>query len=554
MRAWKEEVDTLLVFVSDLPVVFDWVYVEFRRYSMTYPADTQAGLFSGIVTAFNIEAYKLLQADPSQVSIQLLQLISQQLAQGSNVTTTMSVPTGKNAFKPPTQSIRINALWFSSLICSLFSALMCIMVKQWLREYLAIFPPSPRHNVRFRQYRYDGLIAWRVPEIMALLPILLEFSLLLFLVGLVDFLFQLHHTVAAIATCLVATVLFFYIITTIAPTFSAPCPYKSPQAWLVVRLRNKLAALTHTLRSTYQSFVANQRLPPHASSAPAIANWSERDDTIVWAQRHDLDLEATTWMHTHTLDDDLRSSLVTTIPDLHPNWAITLVFSILAERLRLPATTLMNRIQERSCSALLRDAGTRFSKHTRKQTCDMLLKLLECVPRINDPSKLGPLDILWALWELCLGACLAEEQDPRLYQLVLDGVAQLLSQGNPYRLRRAALNILYESTHAWTFVYCPAGKSVGVPDETALTQHDAQCQPSGTSSLSPENATYTGTPRTCFSRPPLWPSTSPRGSTGTGPTTKRGYYTAPSCKNCSEISRASSDGATRTASSTRSAA
>ncbi|RPD59576.1 hypothetical protein L227DRAFT_487550, partial [Lentinus tigrinus ALCF2SS1-6] len=209
VRAWKEEVDTLLVF---------------------------AGLFSGIVTAFNIEAYRLLQADSSQISIQLLQLISQQLAQGSNVTSTTSMQTAQTIFKLPTQSIRINASWFSSLICALFSALMCIMVKQWLREYLSMPPPSPRHNVRFRQHRYDGLVAWGVPEIMAVLPILLEFSLLLFLVGLIDFLFQLQCTVAAIATCLVALALLFYVVTTIAPVFSMHCPYKSPQAWMLVRL------------------------------------------------------------------------------------------------------------------------------------------------------------------------------------------------------------------------------------------------------------------------------------------------------------------------------
>ncbi|KAI0749743.1 hypothetical protein C8Q80DRAFT_1269568 [Daedaleopsis nitida] len=52
IRGWKEEIDTLLVF---------------------------AGLFSAVVTAFNIEAYKLLQ-DPSDITAQLLQQILQQLA------------------------------------------------------------------------------------------------------------------------------------------------------------------------------------------------------------------------------------------------------------------------------------------------------------------------------------------------------------------------------------------------------------------------------------------------------------------------------------------
>ncbi|KAI0649471.1 hypothetical protein C8Q79DRAFT_876040, partial [Trametes meyenii] len=53
VRGWKEEIDTLLVF---------------------------AGLFSAVVTAFNIEAYHLLQEDPSETSVRILQQISQQLS------------------------------------------------------------------------------------------------------------------------------------------------------------------------------------------------------------------------------------------------------------------------------------------------------------------------------------------------------------------------------------------------------------------------------------------------------------------------------------------
>ncbi|RDX57100.1 hypothetical protein OH76DRAFT_1451181 [Lentinus brumalis] len=163
-----------------------------------------------------------------------------------------------------------------------------------------------------------------------------------------------------------------------------------------------------------------------------------------------------TWIHASIPDDNLQSSIASVIPDLQPDRAILLVFSILARRLHLSATTLVNRIHERSCPAALREFGMRSSERTRKQMCDMLLKLLECVPRDHDPAKLGTLDVLWTLWELCLGVSLAEYQDPLLYQSVLNGVAELLSEGNPFRLRRAALNILYESTHTWAFLYCPA--------------------------------------------------------------------------------------------------
>ncbi|EIW57225.1 uncharacterized protein TRAVEDRAFT_86954, partial [Trametes versicolor FP-101664 SS1] len=217
VRGWKEEIDTLLVF---------------------------AGLFSAIVTAFNIEAYHLLQDDPTQASMQVLLQISQQLASlqatGANATTQPpSFQTNTN-FQPSSQSVRINALWFSSLVFSLFSALVAIIVKQWTREYMAAVSLSPRDNVRLRQHRFDCMVAWHVPEIMALLPLLLQISLVLFFVGLIDFLFLLQTTVAAIVTALIAVALIFYAATTLTPAFDIRCSYKSPQSWLFVRIKRNL--------------------------------------------------------------------------------------------------------------------------------------------------------------------------------------------------------------------------------------------------------------------------------------------------------------------------
>ncbi|EJF64822.1 hypothetical protein BD309DRAFT_831448, partial [Dichomitus squalens] len=211
VQNWKEEVDTLLVF---------------------------AGLFSAVVTAFNIEAYKLLQPDPSLSTIQALETISHQLQQLGGNFTSAAVPrptSGPTQGRASAQSVRINVLWFTSLVCALFSALLGIMVKQWLREYMAAVSLSSRDSVRLRQHRFEGLIAWHVPEIMAFLPILLEASLILFLAGLVDFLFLLQPLVAGIITSLVGAVLLFYVVSTIAPAFSGRCPYKSPQSWAIIR-------------------------------------------------------------------------------------------------------------------------------------------------------------------------------------------------------------------------------------------------------------------------------------------------------------------------------
>ncbi|KAI0366130.1 hypothetical protein BV20DRAFT_918976, partial [Pilatotrama ljubarskyi] len=61
VRTWKEEIHTVLVF-------------SYLTHVMPY-----AGLFSAVVTAFDIEAYQLPQDDLAQATAQLLQEITQQL-------------------------------------------------------------------------------------------------------------------------------------------------------------------------------------------------------------------------------------------------------------------------------------------------------------------------------------------------------------------------------------------------------------------------------------------------------------------------------------------
>ncbi|CAL1714103.1 unnamed protein product [Somion occarium] len=207
VKGWKEDIDTLLVF---------------------------AGLFSAVVTAFNVEAYKLLQQDPQETAVLLLGKIAGQL--GSNVTSILTDPDQEvdphSAF-----SRRLNTLWFASLVFSLAAASMGILVKQWLRAYVSDSASSPRESARIRQFRLDGLLKWKVPEIIALLPVMLQTALAFFFIGLVDLLWSLDPIVASIITVFVTASLLFLIITTILPSFNAGCPHRSPQALSVYRTR-----------------------------------------------------------------------------------------------------------------------------------------------------------------------------------------------------------------------------------------------------------------------------------------------------------------------------
>ncbi|KAF8882144.1 hypothetical protein BD779DRAFT_1544184 [Infundibulicybe gibba] len=173
---------------------------------------TFAGLFSSVITAFALESYKWLQPDPQDANNQILLNISAQLA-GKNITATPP-------FSPSPSSIRINVFWFLSLTFSLTAALLGMVCKQWLRRYQRGTPRVPnKMGLALHQLRYEGFVWWGAINILATPPLLLEFGLILFFIGLVDFLLGLHVTVAAPVMISVGVSVVFLAITTLAPTF-----------------------------------------------------------------------------------------------------------------------------------------------------------------------------------------------------------------------------------------------------------------------------------------------------------------------------------------------
>ena len=233
------------------------------------------------MTAFNIESYKWLQQQPDDTHTAILSQISIQLNSftvNANFvnSTAPAVPQVVAPFKASGFAVRLNTLWFSSLVCSLLSASLGLLVKQWLREYLAGSSNISRESIRIRQYRYDGMRRWRVPEIILCLPILLQAALLLFFIGLLDLLWTLHPIVAGVVTTIVAVSMLFAITTSLLPPFYPDCPYKSPQSWLICaftqwvkRSAVALAARYHAhLHQPRASGVLTDRERAHGAATP----------------------------------------------------------------------------------------------------------------------------------------------------------------------------------------------------------------------------------------------------------------------------------------------
>ncbi|KAK0442863.1 hypothetical protein EV421DRAFT_2056409, partial [Armillaria borealis] len=196
-----------------------------------------AGLFSAVVTTFVVQTSQSLQPDYAAMSASLLYesvLVQRAIANGSPVNTIPPSPLNPTiAFVPATTDIWVNGLWFTSLFLSLTTALVAVLVKQWLHHYVALPSGTPRDRSFTRQFRYAGFQKWHVQVVIGLLPVLMHLALAIFLVGLVIFLHPLRKSLSWI-TC-AGTILVYtaYAVATILPIVFPQCPYRTPLCDLV---------------------------------------------------------------------------------------------------------------------------------------------------------------------------------------------------------------------------------------------------------------------------------------------------------------------------------
>ena len=250
------------------------------------------------MTAFLVESYHNLSPDPTQVMIMLMRQVASQTHSYSlnngflNSTASPLPPTLSDSdFHPTANAVRVNVLWFASLTLSLVSASFSILVKQWLREYLAGDYTSPQARLRIRHFRYPGLEHWKVFEIAATIPLLLQLSLALFLVGLCFFTADVHDTVGHTTLPLVAGWAFLFITVSFAPIFSPRCPYKTTVL---------MSALTVLRKRIYHTFLWAKGLQSHTNATIdlftgvsgkwSFMNLANDEEAVTKDGAHDIDI------------------------------------------------------------------------------------------------------------------------------------------------------------------------------------------------------------------------------------------------------------------------
>ncbi|KAH9167866.1 hypothetical protein EDB89DRAFT_2074495 [Lactarius sanguifluus] len=183
------------------------------------------GLFSTIVAAFIMESYKKLSPDSGDQTVALLtQLVN--FSAGVPVVVQNSPP----PFKAPASIVRVNVMWFLSLILSVSCALLATLMQQWVRRYLeyAQHRGAPRRRARIRAYMFEGVERFRLSQAVEAIPLLLHTSVFLFFAGLVDFLLPINKVVAFSVLGCVVIFTSIYAIFTLLPSLHLNCPYRTP--------------------------------------------------------------------------------------------------------------------------------------------------------------------------------------------------------------------------------------------------------------------------------------------------------------------------------------
>ncbi|KAF6751131.1 hypothetical protein DFP72DRAFT_499481 [Ephemerocybe angulata] len=174
-----------------------------------------AALFAGIVSAFVIDVRKDLEADSEQrMLINIERLLRGQSPDDRQIRAT---------------SVAMSGLWNMSLCITLFSAMMCVSAKAWLATHV---PITTVHDAReaFLRYKIDRHSErLRLREVISGVPLLVQFALFLFLIGLVFQNFNDYVALGFILLTCCALGGILYVLMTIHPWDDAILPFQHPR-------------------------------------------------------------------------------------------------------------------------------------------------------------------------------------------------------------------------------------------------------------------------------------------------------------------------------------
>jgi len=256
-------------------------------------------LFAAFLSAFLLFAITELQPDSIELSKDILLHISLQLSNSS------VPPYVEPEFNVSSSVATVNILLFTSLALILIDAYLAMLTKSWLRDFDRNFKSSnvPKERATAREMRFQGLKRWKLSDVVTLLPLLIQASLILFCIALVIILFNLHRPTAYSTLIILAAGLCFHFSVTVISVLDANAPFASPVSG---KLRKGIQMLLNCC----------SRGDIHDDAEDAESQWCRQEKTDVHLAIYDRLYAATSkevenipvftslfdqWMHTPSL-------------------------------------------------------------------------------------------------------------------------------------------------------------------------------------------------------------------------------------------------------------
>ncbi|KAF8881621.1 hypothetical protein BD779DRAFT_1004715 [Infundibulicybe gibba] len=148
-----------------------------------------------------------------------------------------TAPLPPQTFVPTARSVRVNGCFFISLAFSLMSAAGAMVSKVWCIQY-ARRPVlgSPHKQALRRQWHYNGIHKFRYQDVLDCLPVLLYTSIIVFMIGLCDYLYGLHRRTAIYVIVIFScSFVFAATLTSLSIVLPEDFPYRIPLAVVIMR-------------------------------------------------------------------------------------------------------------------------------------------------------------------------------------------------------------------------------------------------------------------------------------------------------------------------------
>ena len=236
-----------------------------------------------------------------------------------------NIPTGSAAAFPQWHGpdpavVHVQCILYSSLGVSLLAAFIATLSRQWLNRYAQMeIRGSVVDRSRYRQYKMNGMIAWRFDLVMECLPLMLQAALFLLGYALSSYLSFVNETVASIVVGFTTFGLLFYFLVVSVGTFSYNCPFQTPLSLILRYLVHFDDGHKEYLGrpGKWLGRTQSQKKSPRLEFIAAIADQSSPlfDEKTDWGG-YVLDSNSIALMFEMSMDADAITTIMKFIPEV----------------------------------------------------------------------------------------------------------------------------------------------------------------------------------------------------------------------------------------------